>query len=147
MSSPIKHPYFSSVLSRIVFSLEDTPRSIATSMGYKNAIFVEAWMAGRSLPPLSRVCDLAAALGWPFDELLIAWLADAAPEHLDRFKIIGAQLIGLPAAENVLSCAPAEDGPDWLTMLERPMTSMEVASKLKEVPRGGYRDNRGGPKS
>lgn len=142
MSLPNKHIHFASVLTRIFAVDEATPASISKELGYTSAFFVEAWCSGQQLPSLARVVELSNVIGWPLDELLLTWCADQAPEHTTRFMIILAQLLGLPAANDLFSGNRVVDDAIWLTKVGSPMTAGEVCVELDDVPIGSYRDNR-----
>jgi hypothetical protein len=142
MSFAKKHTHLASVLTRIFALDEATPESVAKDLGYRDAFFVKAWCAGAQLPALTTVVDLANHIGWPLDELVMSWLADSAPEHAIRFKIILAQLLGLPAANDLFSGKLEVDDDIWLTKIGPPMTAAAVCLELDDVPLGSYRDNR-----
>jgi len=77
-------------------------------------------------------------VGRPLDELLACWLADTAPEHAIRFKIVAAELLGLPAAEDLFSGERVVDDGIWLNRIGAPMTAAEVALDLHDAPAGSY---------
>jgi hypothetical protein len=143
MTASPKYKFLASALMRMFAAEpETTPEDAATSLGYKSPFIVQNWLSGHSLPDLTRLVALVNEMGWPLEDFVSCWCADQAPEHADRFAIIAAQFFGLDAAENLLSCADANDGPAWLTMVGEPMTAAEVALELEQVPMGSYRDNR-----
>jgi hypothetical protein len=119
-----------------------TAAHLAQLLGYKGTSFVDGWLSGATLPRLATVVDLANALDLPLEDLLGPWLADQAPEHVTRFKVIAAQLMGREAADDLLSCAPAQEGANWLDVIAPPMTGVEVIVEMEPAPIGMYRDNR-----
>lgn len=137
-----RHVHFASILGRIVSSTEHTAASIATAFNYRTPFFVETWLTGARLPPLSAVVRIADHIEWPLDELLVGWLADSAPDYAARFKIIAAQLIGRAAAKELFE-PEDKDGPSWLNMIRGPMTAAEVVIEEENAPTGMYRDNPG----
>ena len=114
MSLTKKHTHFASVLTRIFVVHDATPESAAAGLGYRDAFFVKSWCAGTHLPTLAKVVELSNVIGWPLDELVMTWLADTAPEHAIRFKIMLAQLLGLPAANDLFSGKREVDDDIWL---------------------------------
>jgi hypothetical protein len=136
-----RYPLFASVMARVAESLDNFDHSrLALELGYKSRHLIDTWFSGTALPPQTRLPDLANALGLPLEDFLLPWLADQDPEHVHRFQIITAQMMGLEPAVDLFSGATKNSDRPWWSLRRRSMSAAEVVSTLDDMPPGTFSD-------
>ncbi|HEY3798383.1 MAG TPA: hypothetical protein VGL58_08515 [Caulobacteraceae bacterium] len=86
--------FFASALRREIDRQKLDLGTIATKLGYASDHTVQMWLAGRSLPQLPNLVELAHQIATPLEDLLFCWLGDHDPKHVADFWIIADLLNG-----------------------------------------------------
>ena len=140
MSSTNNYRLFASVLFRIIKNVENLDSiTLSRQLGYKTGAMVGLWLTGKTLPPITQLASIANALQVPLEDVLVPWLADQDQEHVERYTIIAAQLMGREAADDLLSGAQESGDKPWWASDREGLTSAEVVVEMKNPPPGIYR--------
>jgi hypothetical protein len=95
MTTEVIYPIFCSILRRLTKAGKLLDMSVvASTMGYRNDTTIRMWMAGRTLPRLNRLPELAKIAQVPHDGLLVAWLVDADPGSYHAYRALGLKALG-----------------------------------------------------
>jgi hypothetical protein len=142
MTITIKYPLFSSVLVRALEGRDEIDHdAIAKKLGLKTSVVFAMWLAGHSLPRLTLLPALAAAIGVPHEDLLLTWLADSDRENTSSYHLLAAQLMGVDPANDLFSGERMNSSTPWVYGPFHPQSAAELVAGMEdEPPPGVFRD-------
>ena len=135
MTITTKYPFFSSALSRVLEGRGPVDHEeVAKGLGFKTSITFAMWLVGHSLPRLTLLPALAAAIGVPHEDLLLTWLADSDRENTFSYHQLAAQLMGVPPANDLFSGERVNSATPWLSGPFHPQSGAELVAGVEDDP-------------